>query len=188
MSRNGDQPPPLSLATLLVALEELDAPAEVREVLVRIRKVIQSPTPRTTLNRSFCRLRERRPGIFGRVAEWLATSEDVRVKMAQCGAHAVWRRAIKAFQEIDGGVTPHAAWGMNRPGRPRRSGLSKNEVAGARAELARRTAGLRKGRACVQAIDAIDPEHLEESNVARARKRFEHEQNRETLKGCAVVK
>jgi hypothetical protein len=173
------------MADLLTAANGMQMPPEVLKVFESMQRVVHSPRPRPVLSKSFCRLRERQPGVFRKVRDWVA-SDHFEEKCRSAGAYSSWSSALKAFDAIDAGKKPHVAWGMNRPGRPRKQGLSKSEVAGARAESLRRTTGLRKSRACAEAIETSpDLENLEESNVARSRKKFEVA-DLETLRACGV--
>ncbi len=113
----GKQPAPRALLTLLIAIEGLVVPDDVTVVLRSIQFAVFDKNPRAALSRRCCRLREARPGAFRSVWRWLKTPEVVEA-VQRNGAYwtlRVWRRACA---DIERGVKPHVAFGMDKGGRP----------------------------------------------------------------------
>lgn len=123
MSAVGSQPLPSFLPTLVVALENYAAPAEVQKILGAVTIALHAEKPRVTLNRRFAKLRQANPDIYRKAALWFKQPE-VKARISSNGAYwalQIWRRAL---QMLHRGKPAHVAFGMNVGGRPQHGGFS----------------------------------------------------------------
>lgn len=91
--------------------------SEVLRLSESIRDILISDTPRESLNRHFCRLREANPGLFSSVHGWLLSKCVLKV-FSEIGMHSSRLRLLDALGKVAEGVKPHAAFGMDENNGP----------------------------------------------------------------------
>jgi len=128
MAAIGRQPLPRAILALRVAVEGLEAPEDICSLMLAVDYSMVAEKPRKALNLRFTRLSRARRGVFRRLSIWLKTT-SVKQAVRESGAQwswLVWRRAVVAMHR---GVKPHAAFGMDKGGRPKNQNFTLAEDA-----------------------------------------------------------
>lgn len=129
MSASGYQQLPRYLIQLILNTRGMACPPAAAGILKSLEKAMHAPTPRTTLNRSLTRLHRYQPQAVQQVIDWLSSSCVLETMQKKGGGWAL-PLCRDAFIRIGDGVTPHVAFGMNRPGQRKGMGFTVTQDAG----------------------------------------------------------
>lgn len=119
MSKTGAAPLKQSIVTLFVVVQELEMDEDQAAIWRVIGAALRAPQPRKVLNLRLGQLRRARPGIFRRLSAWLRSAE-VKHQACFAGAHWAWMEWRRACWRMHRGQPAHAAFGMDKGGRPER--------------------------------------------------------------------
>ncbi len=128
MSATGNQPLARAIYTLQDAAGGLEAPDDVIALAHAIDASLFADKPRKSLNKRVANLRRNRPRFPIELSRWLK-SPEVKARMRQKGAYwswLVWRRAAWLLYR---NKPAHAAFGMDKGGRPKSPGFTRADDA-----------------------------------------------------------
>lgn len=131
MSRIGRQPPPDALVHFLYTVEDLEAPGAIQSFLKRLREIVSTEHGRPfrdRFNRCVGQTRRHHRELFSDLVDWIRRDE-VRDACRRAGGYAAWDACLHAFERISAEEVAHRAFGMDRPGCPRRQTLSAQDLA-----------------------------------------------------------
>lgn len=187
MSSRGQTPLPRSLLALWVVFDGQALPEAVATLMEAIRKTAGAEKPVSAFNLSVGQLRRQHPHLVLEISQWLARSETQQAA-ADAGVGWAWREWCQATDKmLLTEKTAGAAFGADKPGRPRAQGFTTYEDAALLAEHLTRNKGLSSSEAESKCVELRGTRDAREVQRQRAKLRSMKITDEELLQQAQLI-